>query len=187
MTTIIKSFIALLLVTACFAACKKSGSGGGTTPPAAVYYDQADQVGRPAINTVFISASGKDSFNTTPPSQMAGLFGAEMKSNLLALTNPAGVYSTGADSLNLLGLSATSFTGVLSTDVLNVSTTGVTTFYDGTNVLTGRTLSDDVIHVELILLFGGHTGGLNPTLSDDHVPANDAAFLTAFPYLATPH
>ena len=107
MRTIIKSFTTLIVVAACFAACKKS-SGGGTTPPAAVYYDQADQVGRPAINTVFISASGKDSFNTTPPSQMTALFGAEMKSNLLALTNPAGVYVPGADSLNLLGLSATS-------------------------------------------------------------------------------
>ncbi|HEY4877108.1 MAG TPA: DUF4331 family protein [Puia sp.] len=186
MRTILKSFTASILIAACFAACKKSSSGG-TTPPAPVYYDQADQVGRPAINTVFISASGKDSFNTTPPSQMSATFGAEMKANLLALTNPAGVYLTGLDSLNLLGLSATSFIGVLSKDVLNVSTTGKTTFYDGVNVLTGRALSDDVIHVELILLFGGHSGSLNPTLSDDHVSANDATFLVAFPYLATPH
>jgi hypothetical protein len=188
MRTIIKSFTALILVAACFAACKKSSSGG-TTPPAPVYYDQADQVGRPAINTVFISASGKDSFNTTPPSQMSTTFGAEMKSNLLALTNPAGVYLTGVDSLNLLGLSATSFIGVLSKDVLNVSTTGATTFYDGvaSHTLSGRQLGDDVIDVELILLFGGHTGALNATFTSDHVDHNDATFSAAFPYLATPH
>jgi uncharacterized protein DUF4331 len=178
MRTIIKSFTTLILVAACFAACKKS-SGGGTTTPTATYYDQADQVGRPAINTVFISASGKDSFNTTPPSQMAALFGAEMKSNLLAV-NPG--YTT-----NLLTLTADQFIGVLSTDVLNASTTGKTTFYDGTNLLTGRALSDDVIDVELTLVFGGPTGALNPGLTSDHVDANDAVFLTAFPYLATPH
>ena len=74
----------------------------------------------------------------------------------------------------------------MSTDVLGVSTTGTTTFYDGTNVLTGRQLGDDVIHVELILLFGGHLGALNPTLSDDHVAANDKVFLTSFPYEAAP-
>ena len=185
MRTIIKSFTSLILLAACFAACKKS-SGGGTTTPTATYYDQADQVGRPAINTVFISAASKDSFNVTPPSEMAAAFGAQMKSNLLALTNPAGVYLTGADSANLLGFNATQFIGALSTDVLGVSTTGKTTFYDGPNVLTGRALNDDVIHVELILLFGGHAGALNPTLSDDHVATNDKTFLSSFPYEASP-
>jgi hypothetical protein len=49
------------------------------------------------------------------------------------------------------------FTSVLATDVLSASLTGATTFYDGTNVLTGRKLDDDVITVELILIFGGLT------------------------------
>jgi hypothetical protein len=47
-------------------------------------------------------------------------------------------------------------------DVLNVSTTGKTTFFDGTNVLTGRALAD-VIDVELLLIFGGEDGAANWT------------------------
>jgi hypothetical protein len=163
-----------LIVICAFAACKK-----GVPVPTSPYFDEADQMGRPAINTVFISAADKDKFNETPPTQMPAAFGAEMKANLLAL-NPG--YTT-----NLLGLSADQFIGVLSTDVLNASTTGKTTFYDGTNVLTGRALTDDVIDVELTLIFGGPNGTANPGLTSDHVNANDVPFLADFPYLAGPH
>ena len=140
--------------------------------------NKLDQVGRPAINTVFIPASGKDSFNTTIPSQMPALFTNDMKTSLLTL-NPN--YTT-----NLLGLTSDQFIGVVSTDVLNAATKGVTSFYNGTQVLTGRTLSDDVIDVELTLVFGGPTGGDNPGLTSDHVNGNDKPFLASFPYEASP-
>ena len=58
-------------------------------------------------------------------------------------------------------------------------------FFDGTNVLTGRALADDVIDTELILIFGGPTGASNAGLTSDHVDANDKAFTASFPYLAT--
>ena len=90
-------------------------------------------------------------------------------------------------STNALGQTAAQFSGLLATDVLNVSTNGKTTFFDGTNVLTGRALADDVIDVELLLMFGGPMGSSNPGLTSDRVSANDKAFLTTFPYLATPH
>jgi hypothetical protein len=61
-----------------------------------------------------------------------------------------------------------------------------TTFYDGTNVLTGRNLTDDAITVELLLIFGGEDFSENPGLSNDNVNANDKTFLTSFPYLASP-
>ncbi|MFM9909830.1 MAG: DUF4331 family protein, partial [Chitinophagaceae bacterium] len=121
----------------------------------------------------------KDVFNTTVPSAMAAAFNTKFKDRLLAL-NPG--YTT-----NLLTLDAPAFAGVLSTDVLTASTTAPTTFYDGTNVLTGRKLDDDVIDVELILIFGGPTNSANPGLTSDNVGANDKPFLTSFPYLATPH
>jgi hypothetical protein len=70
---------------------------------------------------------------------------------------------------------------------LNVKTSGTTTFFDGTNVLTGRALADDVIDTELLLLFGGPAGTSNPALTKDNVNSNDKAFLNTFPYLATPH
>jgi hypothetical protein len=170
----LKIYLSWATVLVLFAACKKH-----EPVPSAIFYDQADQIARPAINTVFISPADKDKFNGATPSQMAAAFGSEMKGNLLAL-NPG--YTT-----NLLGLTADQFIGVLSTDVLNASTTGKTTFYDGTNVLTGRALGDDVIDVELTLLFGGSDGHANPGLTSDHVNGNDVPFLTGFPYLANPH
>nr|WP_315202674.1 DUF4331 family protein [uncultured Flavobacterium sp.] len=139
---------------------------------------QQDQMARPAINTVFIaSGQPKDDFNAAIPSAMGSKYQPIFQSRLMAL-NPG--YST-----NALGQSAAAFTGLLSTDVLNVSTTKKTTFFDGTNVLTGRALADDVIDVELLLIFGGSAGTSNPQLTSDHVNANDTAFGTSFPYLAT--
>lgn len=141
-------------------------------------YMQQDQMARPAINTVFI-ASGvpKDEFNETIPSQMTK-YQPIFQSRLMALN--AG-YTT-----NALGQSASAFTGLLATDVLNVSTKGKTTFFDGTNVLTGRALADDVIDVELLLIFGGPTGADNAGVTSDHVNKNDKDFATTFPYLASP-
>ena len=169
-----KLSLAWMMALVVFAACKKH-----EPIPSAIFYDQADQMGRPAINTVFITPADKDKFNGITPTKMPAAFGPEMKATLLAL-NPG--YTT-----NLLGLTADQFIGVLSTDVLNASTMGKTTFFDGTNVLTGRALGDDVIDVELTLTFGGPDGHANPGLTSDHVNGNDVPFLTSFPYLANPH
>ncbi|PWG05524.1 hypothetical protein DIS07_09180 [Polaribacter aquimarinus] len=143
---------------------------------------QKDQMGRPAVNTVFVSASSKDEFNVTVPSKQGAKFQSMFETNLTGLS-PA--YANSGDK-NALGLDAAAFTGLLATDVLNVSLDGKTTFYDGTNVLTGRALADDVITVELLLIFGGEDFSENPSLSNDNVDANDKTFLNSFPYLASP-
>ncbi|MBL7724141.1 MAG: DUF4331 family protein [Chitinophagaceae bacterium] len=140
-------------------------------------FTQNDQMARPAVNTVFVNAARKNEFNTTVPSAMNTAFNAQFQSVLTGFG-----YTT-----NILGLDKATFASVLVTDVLNVKMNGATTFYDGTNVLTGRALADDVITTELILIFGGATGASNPGLRDDNVNANDKAFLATFPYLATPH
>lgn len=145
-------------------------------------YEQKDQMGRPAVNTVFVSSASKNAFNTTVPSQQGAAFQSMFQTNLMGLS-PA--FANAGDK-NALGLDAASFTGLLATDVLNVSLDGKTTFFDGTNVLTGRALADDVITVELLLIFGGEDFSENPTLSNDNVDANDKPFLTSFPYLASP-
>jgi hypothetical protein len=173
----IKITACTVLLTILFSACKKD-SASTVNVFAGVTYQTEDQMARPAINTVFNAAADKDAFNTTIPSAMGAAFQAKFQARLLAL-NPA--YTT-----NALGLNAAAFTGLLATDVLGVSTTGTTTFFHGTNVLTGRALGDDVIDTELLLIFGGTTGSSNPGLTSDHVSANDKPFLTSFPYLATP-
>lgn len=153
-----------------------------TTPDFTGTYVQEDQMGRPAVNTVFVSGGMKDTFNTTIPSQQGAAFQNMFQTNLEALS-PA--YANPGDQ-NALGLDSAAFTGLLATDVLNVSLDGTTTFFDGTNVLTGRALADDVITVELLLIFGGEDFTENPGLSNDNVDANDKNFSTSFPYLASP-
>ena len=151
---------------------------GPTGPDFTGIYAQRDQMARPAINTVFVTSGSKDAFNTTIPSEQGAAFQSAFQARLLAL-NPA--YTT-----NALTQDAATFTGALATDVLTVSKTAPTTFFDGTNVLTGRTLSDDVIDVELLLIFGGPMGSDNAGLTSDNVDSNDKAFLDSFPYLASP-
>jgi Domain of unknown function (DUF4331) len=153
-----------------------------TEPNFSGTYTQEDQMGRPAVNTVFVSSGMKDAFNTTIPSEQGAAFQTMFQNNLEGLS-PA--YNTPTDA-NALTLTSAQFTGLLATDVLNVSLDGTTTFYDGTNVLTGRALADDVITVELLLIFGGEDFSENPGLSNDNVDANDKAFLSSFPYLASP-
>ncbi|MBP9793262.1 MAG: DUF4331 family protein [Flavobacterium sp.] len=176
-----KFLVVAILTTAILASCSDNDNDMVPVIPATDFsgtYVQKDQMARPAINTVFI-ASGmpKDDFNMTTPSTMGATYQSVFQSRLLAL-NPA--YTT-----NALGQTAAQFTGLLATDVLGVAKSGTTTFFDGVNVLTGRALADDVIDTELLLIFGGPTGGSNPGLTSDNVDANDKAFLTSFPYLAT--
>ena len=177
-----------LMFTAVFVGCSNDenmnsnlAKGNGYGPYGINFagtFVQKDQMARPAINTVFIaSGAPKDAFNAAIPSQMGAAYQSIFQSRLLAL-NPG--YTT-----NALGLDAATFTSVLATDVLGVSKTAPTTFFDGTNVLTGRALADDVIDVELLLIFGGPTGGDNAGLTSDHVNANDKAFSNSFPYLAS--
>ncbi len=180
----IKKIIFLGVTIVSLASCKKEKTSStelqsvaGGTPPFAERYEQQDQMARPAINTVFVGSNRKDEFNTTVPSAMRAAFLSDFIHKLEGFG-----YTS-----NILGLNKDQFAGVLVTDVLNASTTGKTTFYDGTNVLTGRALADDVIDVELTLIFGGPTGASNPGLTSDHVNGNDVAFLNSFPYMANPH
>jgi len=177
--------LAILITSTLLIGCSSDDDTTTMTDPSPDFtgtFAQSDQMGRPAVNTVFVSADRKDDFNVTIPSQQNGLFQNLFQTNLEALS-PA--FANPGDQ-NALGQDAAAFTGLLATDVLNVSLDGTTTFFDGTNVLTGRALADDVITVELLLIFGGEDFTENPNLSDDHVDANDTAFLSSFPYLAAP-
>jgi hypothetical protein len=177
---IIFTLIGLGALTFTLSACHKDKKVTPSDPNTGkVFSIVGDQVGRPGIATVFVGAADKDNFNATIPSVMGAAYQAKFQTQLQA-------YNGGLFTKNILGLDAAGFTGVLATDVLNVSTTGKTTYYDGTNVLTGRMLTDDVIDVSLTLVFGGPTGASNPTLTSDHVDANDKPFSTSFPYEAAP-
>lgn len=177
MIRLLKISLSLLGAAVLVTSCENDDMTPADTFDTTGTYSQNDQMARPAINTVFVGSARKNEFNTTVPSAMNAAFNAQFQS---VLTNFG--YTT-----NILGLDKPTFAGVLVTDVLNVKMNGTTSFYDGTNVLTGRALADDVIDTELTLIFGGATGASNPGLTKDNVNANDKAFSTSFPYLATPH
>jgi hypothetical protein len=170
-TTAIACVAFLTLVTS----CKKKDDPADTFDTTGTFV-QADQMARPAINTVFVGAARKNEFNTTAPSAMSAAFKTDFTNVLTGFGYTA----------NALGQNKDQFATLLVTDVLNVKMNGTTTFFDGTNVLTGRALADDVIDTELLLIFGGSTGTSNPSLTKDNVNSNDKAFLPTFPYLAAP-
>jgi hypothetical protein len=169
-------FPLLLACSTLMVGCKKDKDPVADTFDTSGTFAQKDQMGRPAINTVFIGAAQKDQFNVTIPSAMSAAYKQTIVDKLTAF----------GYTMNALGHDKNTFATILSTDVLNVKTNGTTTFFDGTNVLTGRALSDDVIDTELLLIFGGPAGTSNPGLTKDNVNANDKAFSTSFPYLAAP-
>ena len=174
-----KNKLGLILVMAAvtlFTACDKDDDPVDNFDVSGTY-TQNDQMARPAINTVFVGSARKNEFNTTVPSAMNAAFNAQFQSVLTAFG-----YTS-----NALGMDKATFAGALVTDVLNVKMNGTTTFFDGTNVLTGRALADDVIDTELLLIFGGPMGTANPGLTTDNVNSNDKAFLSSFPFLATPN
>lgn len=169
--------MSLIFAAALFVSCDNNDDSPKASLDFSGTYVQQDQMARPAVNTVFVaSGAPKDAFNSAIPSAMGATYQSVFQSRLMALN--AG-YTT-----NALGQTAAQLSGLLATDVLNVKTTGKTTFFDGTNVLTGRALADDVIDVELLLIFGGPMGTSNAALTSDHVNANDKAFTASFPYLA---
>ncbi|WP_432410367.1 hypothetical protein [Rasiella sp. SM2506] len=181
--------------------------GGVFCEPCAVVLDfsgtyaQEDIMGRPGINTVFGGSDPvKNNFNTSIVSGRASfqpIFEATMENYFdvyaVALgADPANVnYET-----NILGLDAPTFTTVLAQfDALQVAPNGETTYFNPASgaALTGRNLSDDVIDISLILIFGG--GDINnlnfsdpatgPLLTTDGVGAGDRDFTLGFPYMST--
>lgn len=158
---------------------------------------QQDQMGRPGINTVLSGSSEiKNDFNVTIPSEQTAKFQPLFLDQAVALHAAFGAeYET-----NILGLDATTLTTILATDVLQVAPNEITTYFDGTNILTGRNLTDDVIDVSLILLFGGENGdrfnGQDtngdgspdlPVLVTDGVSNAGETPSNSFPYLEAPH
>jgi hypothetical protein len=122
-----------------------------------------DQMGRPAINTVFNhTVADKQAFNVTPPSHQATT--GNFRSNIITTLETLGGYSPAA---------AGGLADLLLPDVL--------TYKVGTTPagpLNGRALADDVIDVELGLVTHGG-------ITTDCVGAH--AYLPAFPYLNVAH
>ncbi len=135
--------------------------GDSFLDPGNATYTQVDFMGRPAIATVFLPTSQKDSYNRSIPTDQRASFKTSVKGFLM---NVAGYTDADAESL----------ANVLLPDVLTVDLDMPSAY------LNGRTPSDDVTTASLTLVFGAGTG-----LSDDNVDDNDRPYPATFPYLAT--
>lgn len=142
-------------------------------------WQPGDQMGRPAINTVFntklVDANAtltKNRFNQTPPSQQRTAFGGQFRTNVITtLTNINAVLGTGAPDYTVA--QAAGLADFLLPDVLTYNTA---TAAGGLN---GRALSDDVIDIELGITTNGSV------TSDGVGPHGD--YQATFPYLGVPH
>lgn len=205
-THTIKNIFAAMILVATVASCSNDDDnvivvgdddGGMVTAYFSGTFVQQDQMGRPGINTVLSGSTAiKNDFNVTIPSEQGAIFQPLFLDQAVALHAAFGAsYET-----NILGLDATTLTTILASDVLQVAPNAPTSYFDGTNVLTGRNLSDDVIDISLILLFGGTTGdrfngqdldgdGVAdlPILVTDNVSGDGETPSSSFPYLETPH
>jgi len=144
-----------------------------------------DQMGRPAINTVFNhTAADKEEFNVTPPSQQATVDGGKFRTNVrdtllsLSALDGEGPYTTGE---------ASALASVLIPDVLTYDTST-----HAVGPLNGRRLTDDVIDVELNITTGGDPLGLFPERdASGGVPSDCVGrhtdYQASWPYLGVPH
>jgi hypothetical protein len=121
--------------------------------------NQADRMGRPAINTALIPSARKDEFNLGLPANDPANFGDSVRASLLTLNSGNATH-------------AANTAGALLPDVLTFDTANAGGF------LNGRRLADDVIDAELTLLTN------SPTPIGDGVNMNDKAFPGVCPYLA---
>lgn len=184
----IKTLLAALAVTAMISCGDDDNdvplpNGGDLAVDFSGNYVQADQTGRPGITTVMVTSGNKDTYNENRITQNATDFESAFQQRLDDLNQLAGQnYQT-----NILGLDRNAFGSTLANDALQVARTGVTSYFNGTQVLTGRALEDDVIDISLTLIFGGPNGTDLAPLTSDNVDSNDKPFLNSFPYLAEPH
>ena len=163
---------------------KDIGVWGATTWWNGSEWKPGDQMGRPAINTVFNTSlvdpnagQTKNRFNKTPPSEQSTAFGGLFRTNVITtLTNINDVLGTdeafGCTDYDVP--TAEILAGILLPDVI---TYDVTTPAEGP--LNGRALADDVIDAELDITTKG-------CVTTDNVDAHDD-YLPTFPYLGVPH
>lgn len=142
-------------------------------------WEPGDQMGRPAINTVFNTSlvdagasTTKNQFNATPPSQQRTAFGGKFRTNVITtLTNINAVLGTGAPDYTVA--QAEGLADFLLPDVLTYDTATVA------GGLNGRDLDDDVIDIELGITTNG-------SVTSDGVGAH-TDYQAVFPYLGVPH
>lgn len=158
-----------------------------SAPNAEGVWQQADRMGRPAINTVVNSTgpivqadpANKALFNASHPKDDAQFIPAAAA----ALTAFSSLDSEGPYTNDQL----VALAGVLLPDVLRYDTATA-----AVGPLNGRALADDVIDIELRIVTGGDPLAFFPDRDADGAINSDGVgphtdYLAVFPYLGNPH
>jgi Domain of unknown function (DUF4331) len=159
-----------------------SGTNVGVWATTSVNGVLADQMGRPAINTVFNgTAADKEAFNVTRPAAQATAMGGKFRTNTINVLQAfSSLDAEGAYTADQAGALA----GILIPDTIRYTLGSV-----AAGPLNGRGLADDVIDAELNIVTGGFAfPGRNGTgaIPTDGVGPH-ADYLSTFPYLGVPH
>ena len=144
-------------------------------------WHKADQMGRPAINTVFntkhvTAAANKNLFNETAPSRQ----------NSPSLPFHGNVVATLEGINGLLGLSCPGYDPATANAIANYLLPDVITYRVGSAAngavfpFNGRKLSADVIDAELTVTTNG-------CVTSDNADASGHTYLPSFPYLGVPN
>jgi hypothetical protein len=142
---------------------------------------RVDQMGRPAINTVFNPAADKVAFNKTTPYLQPTAMGGKFRANVV---NTLAAFS----ALDKEGAYTAAQTGALA-DILLPDELRYDVGSVAAGPLNGRGLANDVIDAELNIVTGGFPfAGRNDTgaIPTDGVGAH-TDYLGHFPYLGLPH
>jgi hypothetical protein len=172
-----------LLVGAC-----SDDNNSGTSPSKTQTYNQVQRLGNPLISEVLLDKRSHPTHGSIGPDQDAALIGPELYGHLV-LGSPTTFAGRDSAYVNILA-------SVLLPDMLIVQTdkdpataswlnwVGVAPLANGWG---GRKLSDDVVDLALLAVFGDPFGAdpthTTPSLTTDNV-ASDSPFQATFPYLA---
>jgi len=180
---------ALALVAGC---SDDSTTTTPTDPTNMRSFDQVQRLGNPLVSEVLLQKADHPLHGSIGPDQDVALVGPRV---LAFLTGPGSVAGRSADYANVLG-------SVLLPDMLIVQTdkdpttagwlnwVGVAPLANGYG---GRKLTDDVVDLALLAVFGDPFG-LDPqgaqgtaALTTDNVAFDSPGITTTFPYLAPPN
>jgi hypothetical protein len=178
---------------------------------------QVSRLGQPLINEVVIPLGQKDQWNRSDPENDQQFLGRYLNPEVTRLENFLYPVLDNASDTNrndlvavlLTGVPTLNFTGPKPADLLRLNTTLAPTAQvgqgDRLGVLNGdfagypngRRLEDDIVDIDLRAFAEGYGAILNSALGlpnrspnnqlGDGVDTNEVAFLTSFPYLASPH
>jgi hypothetical protein len=138
---------------------------------------QVDQMGRPAINTVFNHGNDKNVFNVTQPADQPNVVSTDTatagKNLLTVFQQELQALSKGSPKGQYTADQALGIAKILLPDILTYD------YSSAAGYLNGRRLQDDVIDISLNLVTNGALTG------DGVGPHTD--YTAEFPYLGNPH